>query len=86
MERALTTSSTAHFVWCLPNYDIVIGRVCALCVGRYGIQFSSERNKLISSSKRPNGLWGHSVGTGGFFSVDVTAGMCSWSWPAEGTL
>jgi len=86
MERALTTGSTAHFLWCLPNHDIVICRVCALRVGRYGIQFFSGRNKLISSSKRPNVLWAHSVGTGGFFSGVVTAGMCSWSWPAQGTL
>jgi hypothetical protein len=45
-ERTLTTGSTVHFLWCLPNHDIVIGRVCALYIGRYGVRFPAGERSL----------------------------------------
>jgi hypothetical protein len=45
-ERTLTTGSIVHFLWCLPNHNIAISRVYALCVGRYGFQFLAGERSL----------------------------------------
>ena len=72
-ERTRTTGCTVHFLWCLTNHDIVMGRVCTLYVGRYGVRFpSGERSLSVLLSVQ--------MGSGATQWVpvgDITAGMCS---------
>jgi hypothetical protein len=76
-ERTLTTGSIARFLWCLPIHYIVIGRVCALCVGRYGIRFPAGEGSLSILLSVQMGSGASQWVPADLSRGDITAGTCN---------